>query len=125
MGIKFKYKFWLYYSIILIIVLVIGGFYVSRGQQNLTLANWLFIPLLLFLLLEVIKFRRDGGRLDVSDSKFYFVLLIYSLLLSTIISVGGFVISRSNREIISNIVFLPVPIFCWYLFYTRPKKLKN
>ena len=41
------------------------------------------------------------------------VLLYYSVILSTILIIGGFWTARSGREIVSNLLFLPVVVFLW------------
>ncbi len=133
---KFGYKFWLYYSTALSTLIVVGGFFITNSSKNLIIANLLFIPVVLMFWLIVKKFLDDSKlnnptiKLNRShsallSSKFGFILLLYSLLFSTLISVGGFAITRSTPELISNIVFLPLTLFCWYLFKTRPKTDKG
>jgi len=41
------------------------------------------------------------------------ILLYYSVILSTILIIGGFWTARSGREIVSNLLFLPVIVFLW------------
>ena len=41
------------------------------------------------------------------------ILLYYSVILSTILIIGGFWTARSGREIVSNLLFLPVVVFLW------------
>ena len=41
------------------------------------------------------------------------VLLYYSVILSTILIIGGFWTARSGKEIVSNLLFLPVVVFLW------------
>ena len=43
----------------------------------------------------------------------YKILLYYSAFLSTILIIGGFWTARSGREIVSNLLFLPVIVFLW------------
>jgi len=41
------------------------------------------------------------------------ILLYYSVILSTILIIGGFWTARSGKEIVSNLLFLPVVVFLW------------
>jgi len=41
------------------------------------------------------------------------ILLYYSVIFSTILIIGGFWTARSGREIVSNLLFLPVVVFLW------------
>ena len=41
------------------------------------------------------------------------VLLYYSVILSTILIIGGFWTARSGKEIVSNLLFLPIVVFLW------------
>ena len=133
-----SYKFWLYYCAVLSTLIVIGGFYLSsaNNSRNLIIANTLLLPIVLFCWLLVRKYRQlkitdtvserlDEAKKGILETRFGFGLLVYSLVMSTIISAGGFIISRSNQEIISNILFLPITVFCWYLYYIRPKKTER
>ena len=43
----------------------------------------------------------------------YKILLYYSVFLSTILIIGGFWTARSGKEIVSNLLFLPVVVFLW------------
>jgi len=53
------------------------------------------------------------------------ILLCYSVLLSTILIIGGFYTARSTREIISNLLFLPIVIFLWILLIQKIRKIKE
>ena len=55
------------------------------------------------------------------------VLLYYSVILSTILIIGGFWTARSGREIVSNLLFLPVVVFLWLTLikYRRDRKLAD
>ena len=121
------YKFWLYYCAILATLLIVGGFYITNSSKNLSIANWLFVPVVIFFWLAFAKFRKSGEKpkTGFNESKLGFFLLLYSLLLTTIITLGGFAVSRSNQELISNAIFLPLTVFCWYLYYKRPKSAKG
>jgi len=57
----------------------------------------------------------------------YSILLYYSTILSTILIIGGFWTARSGKEIVSNIIFLPIVMFLWMtLIQQRRKKgVKN
>ena len=50
------------------------------------------------------------------------ILLYYSVILSTILIIGGFWTARSGREIVSNLLFLPVVVFLWLTLIQRKKK---
>lgn len=50
------------------------------------------------------------------------ILLYYSIFLSTILIIGGFYTARSIREIISNLLFLPIAIFLWILLIQKKEK---
>ena len=52
------------------------------------------------------------------------VLLYYSVIFSTILIIGGFWTARSGREIVSNLLFLPVVVFLW-LTLIQGKKENN
>lgn len=53
------------------------------------------------------------------------ILLYYSVLLSTTLIIGGFYTARSTREIISNLLFLPIVIFLWILLIQKIRKIKE
>ena len=53
------------------------------------------------------------------------ILLYYSTFLSTILIIGGFYTARSTREIISNLLFLPIAIFLWILLIQKIRKTKE
>ncbi|MCX6702981.1 MAG: hypothetical protein NTW60_03900 [Candidatus Wolfebacteria bacterium] len=53
------------------------------------------------------------------------ILLYYSVVLSTILIIGGFYTARSTREIISNLLFLPIAIFLWILLIQKIRKIKE
>jgi len=50
------------------------------------------------------------------------ILLYYSVILSTILIIGGFWTARSGREIVSNLLFLPVVVFLWLTLIQRKKE---
>lgn len=52
------------------------------------------------------------------------VLLYYSIILSTILIIGGFWTARSGREIVSNLLFLPVVVFLWITLIQKRKQSK-
>jgi len=52
------------------------------------------------------------------------ILLYYSVILSTILIIGGFWTARSGKEIVSNLLFLPVVVFLW-LTLIQGKKENN
>ncbi|MGC9046812.1 MAG: hypothetical protein ACP5IC_01705 [Minisyncoccia bacterium] len=49
------------------------------------------------------------------------ILLYYSTFFSTILIIGGFYIARSTREIVSNLLFLPIVVFLWISFVQQLK----
>jgi len=53
------------------------------------------------------------------------ILLYYSTFLSTSLIIGGFYTARSTREIISNLLFLPIAIFLWILLIQKIRKIKE
>jgi len=50
------------------------------------------------------------------------ILLYYSTILSTILIIGGFYTARSGKEIVSNLLFLPVVVFLWLTLIQRKKE---
>ncbi|MCD6085701.1 hypothetical protein J7J41_01780 [bacterium] len=52
------------------------------------------------------------------------ILLYYSTILSTILIIGGFWTAKSKKEIVSNIIFLPVVISLWITLIQKRKKQK-
>jgi len=57
--------------------------------------------------------------------KFSSVLLYYSVIFSTILIIGGFYTARSNREIISNLLFLPIVVFLWITLIQKRRETKR
>ena len=57
----------------------------------------------------------------------YKILLYYSAFLSTILIIGGFYTVRSTKEIISNLLFLPIVVFLWLTLikYRKDRKLAD
>ena len=53
------------------------------------------------------------------------VLLYYSVILSTILVIGGFYTARSGKEIISNLLFLPIVVFLWIVMIKHRKERKS
>lgn len=53
------------------------------------------------------------------------ILLYYSVFLSTILIIGGFYTARSTKEIISNLLFLPIVIFLWVHLIQKIRKTKE
>ena len=52
----------------------------------------------------------------------YKILLYYSVFLSTVLIIGGFHTLRSTREIVSNLLFLPIVVFLWITLIQKRKK---
>ena len=66
-------------------------------------------------------------KIKNSNSKFKMlnsILLYYSTILSTILIIGGFWTAKSKKEIVSNIIFLPVVISLWITLIQKRKKQK-
>jgi len=53
------------------------------------------------------------------------ILLYYSAALSTILIIGGFYTSKSTREIISNLLFLPIVVFLWITLIQKRREAKR
>lgn len=53
------------------------------------------------------------------------ILLYYSTLLSTILIIGGFYTVRSTREIVSNLLFLPIAAFLWITLIQKIREKKR
>ena len=55
----------------------------------------------------------------------YKILLYYSAFLSTILIIGGFYTVRSTKEIISNLLFLPIVVFLWITLIQKRREAKR
>jgi len=55
----------------------------------------------------------------------YKILLYYSTFLSTILIIGGLYNSRSTREIVSNLLFLPIVVFLWVTLIQKRREAKR
>lgn len=55
------------------------------------------------------------------------VLLYYSVIFSTILIIGGFWTAMSGKEIVSNLLFLPIVVFLWLTLikYRKDRKLAD
>jgi len=53
------------------------------------------------------------------------ILLYYSVIFSTILVIGGFYTARSGKEIISNLLFLPVVVFLWTVLIRERRERKS
>jgi len=53
------------------------------------------------------------------------ILLYYSTFLSTILIIGGFYAARSSKEIISNLLFLPMVMFLWITVIQKRRERKK
>jgi len=49
------------------------------------------------------------------------ILLYYSTIFATFLILGGFFMARSIREVISNLLFLPITVFLWIIVVQRIK----
>ena len=55
----------------------------------------------------------------------YKILLYYSIILSTILIIGGFYTARSIKEVVSNLLFLPIVVFLWLILIQKRKEVKK
>ena len=55
----------------------------------------------------------------------YKVLLYYSTIFSTILIIGGFYTVRSGKEVVSNLLFLPIVIFLWIVLIQKRKESRK
>ncbi|MFN3302043.1 MAG: hypothetical protein ACK413_03400 [Patescibacteria group bacterium] len=53
------------------------------------------------------------------------ILLYYSAIFSAILIIGGFYSAHSIKEIISNLLFLPIVIFLWITLIQHRQQVKN
>ena len=53
------------------------------------------------------------------------VLLYYSVILSTILVIGGFYTAKSGKEIVSNLLFLPIVIFLWITLIQKRREKRQ
>jgi len=53
------------------------------------------------------------------------ILIYYSTIFSTILIIGGFYTARSGKEIISNLLFLPVVVFLWTVLIRERRERKS
>ncbi len=69
------------------------------------------------------KFKFLNFKFEIFNS----ILLYYSTIFSTILIIGGFYTARSGKEIIPNLLFLPIVIFIWIslIKHKKNKKLTN
>lgn len=95
-------KIFYYYTAIIITIMLIGGFYISKMTWLLLIQNILLLPIVFLLWFSIFK--------KLPKSKFVFIVLVYSAIFSLIITIGGLITMRKTTEIISNILFLPVTI---------------
>jgi len=66
-------------------------------------------------------------RFKLPKPNLYKILLYYSTFLATILIIGGFWTARSGKEIVSNLLFLPVVVFLWLTLikYRKDRKLAD
>jgi len=67
------------------------------------------------------KFKNSNFGPEILNS----ILLYYSTIFSTILIIGGFYTARSGKEIISNLLFLPVVVFLWIVLINHRKNRKS
>jgi len=67
--------------------------------------------------------KNSNSKLKILNS----ILLYYSTIFSTILIIGGFWTARSGKEIVSNLLFLPIVVFLWIVLikHRKDKKLAN
>lgn len=66
-------------------------------------------------------------RFKLPKPNLYKILLYYSAFLATILIIGGFWTARSGKEIVSNLLFLPIVVFLWLTLikYRKDRKLAD
>jgi hypothetical protein len=63
--------------------------------------------------------------MKLKSPKISSILLYYSIIFSTILIIGGFYTARSGKEIISNLLFLPVVVFLWTVLIKDRQEKKS
>ena len=63
--------------------------------------------------------------MKLKSPKISSILLYYSIIFSTILIIGGFYAARSGKEIISNLLFLPVVVFLWTVLIRERRERKS
>jgi len=53
------------------------------------------------------------------------ILLYYSTIFSTILIIGGFWTARSGKEIVSNLLFLPIVVFLWITLIQKRREKRQ
>ena len=66
--------------------------------------------------MRILKFKKPN---------LYKILLYYSTIFSTILILGGFYAARSVKEIVSNLLFLPVVVFLWIVLIEKRKEARS
>lgn len=120
----------LYYSVILATFLCIGGFFLMPRSRGTVIVVVSLIPVVVFLWLKLIyKYKRtsqpdQAGIIRRIARVIGCIVFFYSLILTTVISCFGYFASHTLAAIWSNLIFLPMAIFFWLLFYSRERGVK-
>jgi len=62
---------------------------------------------------------------NINWSIFSDILYYYALMFTTVLLVGGLSVSSNNKELLSNLLFLPVVFYLWVDFVKRIKIKKQ
>jgi hypothetical protein len=120
-----------YYAPIIITAMIIGALYPPTTSGAMILGI-LFLPVATLLWISFFKIKNknlataDQPR-TLFDNKKKFTLLLYSTLLSLVIFIGAFFKVTSFKEVLLDILFIPVMIqlLLWFVpFLKSPKKVK-
>ena len=71
---------------------------------------------------KISPYPKGKSKISYGASK---ILLYYSTILSTILIIGGFYTARSGKEVVSNLLFLPIVVFLWIIFIQKRKEIKK
>jgi uncharacterized membrane protein (DUF373 family) len=121
--IDFK-KILAFYSAIIAIVIAIGGLN-SSASPIAVVQNFLFLFVVVFLWYIAVKFKNNRLDYKNNNSKIFLIILIISVILTTIMTIGGFITSKSLGEFIANIFFLPIAVELLIISKSRIKITKK
>ena len=71
---------------------------------------------------KISPYPKEKSKISYGASK---ILLYYSTILSTILIIGGFYTARFGKEIVSNLLFLPIVVFLWIILIQKRKEAKK
>ena len=119
----------LYYAPIIITAMIIGALYPPTTSGAIILSI-LFLPVAILLWMSFFKIKKnnlvsvDQAKTLFSNKK-KFIFLLYSALLSLIIFVGAFFKVTSFKEVVLDILFIPVIIQLLLWFFPLLKSQKK